>query len=155
MDEVRAALARPMLRRLPDRLAAHRRNYDDVAARLAGVPGIALRRPVADGAYLGEALVFRLPGAGARRAAWTAAALRAEGIDARALGDPGDTNVRAFWNWRFLFPDPARARAEYPATAARLDETVDIPLSANLTERDRDHVVEAVRKVVGSGAGRR
>lgn len=155
MDEIRAALARPMLRRLPERLAAHRRNYDDVAGRLADVPGLALRRPVADGAYLGEALVFRLPGAGARGAAWTAAALRAEGIDARALGDPGDTNVRAFWNWRFLFPDPERARAEYPATAARLDEAVDIPLSANLTASDRDDVVEAVRKVVGSGAGRR
>ncbi|WP_084263294.1 DegT/DnrJ/EryC1/StrS family aminotransferase [Actinomadura formosensis] len=154
MDEIRAALARPMLRRLPDRLAAHRRNYDDVAGRLAGVPGIALRRPVADHAYLGEALVFRLPGAGARATAWTAAALRAEGIGARALGDPGDTNVRAFWNWRFLFPDADRARAEYPVTAARLDESIDIPLSANLTERDRDHVVEAVRKVVGSGTGR-
>ncbi|NKZ08943.1 MFS transporter, partial [Actinomadura latina] len=57
-------------------------------------------------------------------------------------------------HWRFLFPDAERARARYPATAARLDEAIDIPLSANLTERDRDHVVEAVRKVVGAGAGR-
>jgi dTDP-4-amino-4,6-dideoxygalactose transaminase len=153
MDEIRAALASALLRRLPERLAAHHRNYDDVAGRLADVPGIALRRPVADHAYLGEALVFRLPDAGAEATAWTAAALRAEGIDARALGDSGDTNVRAFWNWRFLFPDPARARAEFPVTAARLDESVDIPLSANLTERDRDHLVTAVRKVLGAGRG--
>ncbi|MDL4771038.1 MULTISPECIES: DegT/DnrJ/EryC1/StrS family aminotransferase [Thermomonosporaceae] len=154
MDEIRAALARSMLRRLPERLAAHHRNYDDVAERLAGVPGIALRRPVDDHAYLGEALVFRIPGADARASAWTAAALRAEGIDARALGDPGDTNVRAFWNWRFLFPDADRARAEFPVTAARLDESVDIPLSANLTERDRDQLVRAVGKVMGARSGR-
>ncbi|MFC6882929.1 MULTISPECIES: DegT/DnrJ/EryC1/StrS family aminotransferase [Actinomadura] len=154
MDEIRAALARAMLRRLPERLAAHHRNYDDVAGRLADVPGLALRRPVADHAYLGEALVFRLPGADARTTAWTAAALRAEGIDARALGDPGDTNVRAFWNWRFLFPDARSARERYPATAARLDESIDVPLSANLTARDRDHLVEAVRKVLGARTGR-
>ncbi|MCP2340011.1 DegT/DnrJ/EryC1/StrS family aminotransferase [Actinomadura rupiterrae] len=154
MDEIRAALARGLLRRLPERLAAHHRNHDRVAAGLAELPDVALRRPVADRAYLGEALVFRVPDASSAQTAWIAAALRAEGIAARALGDPGDTNVRAFWNWRFLFPDAAKARAEFPVTARRLDEAIDIPLSANLGERDCDQLVQAVRKVLAARGGR-
>ncbi|MFR9778716.1 DegT/DnrJ/EryC1/StrS family aminotransferase [Micromonospora sp. MS34] len=149
MDEIRAALAESLMDRLPDRLAAHRRNYDHVADRLADVDGIALRRPVAPGAYLGEALVFRVPGVDAERTAWIAGALRAEGIGARALADPADRNVRVFWNWRFLVgPDARAARARYPQTATYLDEAIDIPLSANLTQADCDQLITAVNKVI-------
>jgi dTDP-4-amino-4,6-dideoxygalactose transaminase len=149
MDEIRAALAGSMLDRLPARLAAHRRNYDHVAAGLARVPGVALRTPVAEGAYLGEAMVFRLPGATGTQSAWVAAALRAENIAARALADAGDCNVRAFWNWRFLVgPDAAAARDRLPVTAGYLDETVDVPLSANLTPADCDQLIAAVARVV-------
>jgi dTDP-4-amino-4,6-dideoxygalactose transaminase len=154
MDEIRAALAGAMLHRLPGRLAAHRRNYDRVADGLSGMPGIAVRQPVADGAYLGEALLFRLPGVPADAVRWFAAALRAEGIAARAPGDPTDCNVRAFWNWRFLFEDAAAVRAEYPATALALAETIDIPLSANLTERDCDELVDIIGKVAAAVPGR-
>lgn len=155
MDEIRAALAEALLDRLPARLAAHRRNYDRVAGGLAGVPGIALRQPVSPDGLLGEALVFRLPGATADRSAWFAAALRAEGFCARALADPADRNVRAFWNWRFLVgPDPDKARATCPNTARYLAEAVDVPLSANLTADDCDQLVEAVGKVAGAMATR-
>jgi dTDP-4-amino-4,6-dideoxygalactose transaminase len=147
MDEIRAALACAMLARMPRRLAAHHRNYRYVADGLAGLEAIALRRPVAPDAFLGEALVFRLPGATSRTSAWFAQALRAEGFCARALADPGDANVRAFWNWRFLFPDASAARRRYPVTARRLDETIDLPLSANLDETDCDELVTAIRKV--------
>jgi dTDP-4-amino-4,6-dideoxygalactose transaminase len=149
MDEIRAALAGALLDRLPARLEAHRRNYEHVAAGLDGVDGLALRRPVAPGAYLGEALVFRLPGAEPWQSAWFARAMRAEGIDARALADPGDCNVRAFWNWRFLLgADAAAAKAVCPAAARYIGEAVDVPLSANLTPADCDQLVTAVRKVI-------
>jgi dTDP-4-amino-4,6-dideoxygalactose transaminase len=149
MDEIRAALAGSLLQRLPDRLAAHRRNYDHVAAGLSTIPGLVLRHPVAPGAYLGEALIFRVPGASSRQSAWLAAAIRAEGIDARALADPDDTNVRAFWNWRFLVgPDAAAAKARWPVTAGHLAEAIDIPLSANLGPRDCDQLVTAVARVL-------
>ncbi len=154
MDEIRAALAGAMLDRLPGRLAAHRRNYDRVAAGLAGQAGIKVRQPVAEGAYLGEALLFRLIDVPVPAVAWFAAALRAEGISARALGDPADCNVRAFWNWRFLFPDAATARAACPVTADLLDRVIDIPLSANLTEEDCDELVEVVGKVMAALPGR-
>lgn len=146
MDEIRAALLRAELSRLPARLAQFRRNYDHVAAALAGVPGIAIRQPVAPGAYLGEAFIFRVP---AGDAAWFARALCAEGIDARNLGSATDRNVRVFWNWRFMFAgmETGAIKALLPATARYLEQAVDIPLSSTLSQDDCDDLVTAVRKV--------
>ncbi|MEU5879719.1 aminotransferase class I/II-fold pyridoxal phosphate-dependent enzyme [Spirillospora sp. NPDC047279] len=151
MDEIRAALAGALLDRLPHRLALHQRNYGHVAERLDGIDGLALRRPVAPGAYLGEALVFRLEGATPDQCAWFARALCAEGVDARALGDRGDKNVRSFWNWRFLLGDDAdAARAALPQTTRYVGEAIDVPLSANLGLDDCDDLVTAVRKVLSA-----
>jgi len=155
IDEIRAALAGSLMDRLPDRLAAHRRNYNRVVAGLEGIREIVLRQPVEPGACLGEALLFRVPGATAAHTAWVARALRAEGITARALADPDDANVRAFWNWRFLVGhDRSAARSRLPRTAAYLDEVVDIPLSANLNEADCDQLVTAIAKVIPAMQGR-
>jgi dTDP-4-amino-4,6-dideoxygalactose transaminase len=151
MDEIRAALLRSELRRLPVRLAAFRANYRYVSGALSDVPNIAIRRPVAPGAYLGEAFIFRVPGGDANWFAW---ALRCEGIDARNLGSPDDDNVRVFWNWRFLHDtsDVARIRALLPHTSRYLQEAVDIPLSSTLCRDDCDHLIEAVRRVAGAVA---
>jgi dTDP-4-amino-4,6-dideoxygalactose transaminase len=149
MDEIRAALASALLRQLPARLAAHRRNHDHVMAGLAELDQIEVRQPVADGAYLGEALIFRLPGATAADCAWFARALAAEGIDARALGDPDQVNVRAFWHWRFLpGTDRTAARAALPGAARYIGEAIDVPLSANLTPGDCDDLLTAMDKVL-------
>ncbi|HEX4725238.1 MAG TPA: aminotransferase class I/II-fold pyridoxal phosphate-dependent enzyme [Pseudonocardiaceae bacterium] len=147
LDEIRAALANSMMRRLDERVAQHQRNHAVVADGLAGVARIAPRTPVAPDALLGESIMFRVldqsRGAGAR----FARALCAEGISARNIGDPVDHNVRAFWNWRFCFPDPVAAKRALPRTTAFLDQAVDIPLSANLTFDDCADVVSAIRKV--------
>ncbi|WP_329009856.1 aminotransferase class I/II-fold pyridoxal phosphate-dependent enzyme [Micromonospora rifamycinica] len=149
MDEIRAALLRAELTRLPQRLALFHRNYAQVSGALADLPGIAVRNPVAPGAYLGEAFVFRVPGGDA---GWFTRALRAEGIDARNIGADDDLNVRAFWNWRFMYDDtdPARIRATLPRTARLLAETVDVPLSSSLTPDDCDQLIRAVRKVAAA-----
>jgi dTDP-4-amino-4,6-dideoxygalactose transaminase len=151
MDEIRAALLRAELTRLPQRLALFHRNYGHVSAALADLPGIAVRRPVAPGAYLGEAFVFRVPDGDA---GWFARALRAEGVDARNIGADDDLNVRAFWNWRFMFDGagPAEIRALLPRTARLLADTVDVPLSSNLTLADCDDLIRAVRKVAAARA---
>ncbi|MFI6162759.1 DegT/DnrJ/EryC1/StrS family aminotransferase [Micromonospora haikouensis] len=149
MDEIRAALLRAEMARLPQRLRLFHRNYDRVATALADVPGIAIRRPVAPGAYLGEAFVFRVPGGDA---GWFARALCREGIDARNIGADDDLNVRAFWNWRFAYDtdDVDAIRALLPRTAGYLREAVDVPLSSNLTPEDCDDLVRAVRKVAAA-----
>jgi len=146
MDEIRAALLRSELRRLPVRLKAFHGNYIYVAQALHDLP-IAIRQPVAPGAFLGESLIFRVPDAD-----WFARALCAEGVDARNLGSARDVNVRAFWNWRFLFgrQDVAQIKAMLPNTARYMEQAVDIPLSSCLSRRDCDHLVTAVRKVAAA-----
>ncbi|MFI9402415.1 DegT/DnrJ/EryC1/StrS family aminotransferase [Nocardia sp. NPDC052316] len=146
MDEIRAALLRAELGRLPVRLAAFRRNYDYVASALADVAGVRIRRPVAPGAYLGEAFIFQVPDG---RAQWFAQALCHEGIEARNLGSDSDRNIRAFWNWRFMFTGMATAAIKelLPNATRYLQRAVDIPLSSTLSQADCDHLVAAVRKV--------
>ncbi|MEU4580241.1 DegT/DnrJ/EryC1/StrS family aminotransferase [Nonomuraea sp. ATR24] len=149
MDEIRAALLRSELDRLPLRLKCFHDNYTYVSEALKDVPGIAVRRPVAPGAFLGEAFIFRVPGGDA---GWFADALCHEGVGARNLGSDRDTNVRVFWNWRFLFrgQDVASIQALLPRTTRYLREAVDVPLSSSLSVEDCDHLIEAVRKVAGS-----
>jgi len=151
MDEIRAALLRSELGRLPARLELFRRNYAYVSHELADVPGIHIRQPVAPGAYLGEAFIFRVPGG---RAEWFARALCCEGIDARNLGSDTDTNVRVFWNWRFMFADRTtpEIKAMLPATTRYLEEAVDVPLSSSLSLEDCDQLITAVRKIAAWAA---
>lgn len=149
MDEIRAALLRAELTRLPVRLEFFRRNYEYVAAALADLPQIVIRRPVAPGAYLGESFIFRIPGGDA---GWFAHALCREGIDARNLGSAADANVRAFWNWRFLFGgrDVPAIQALLPATTRYLQDAVDVPLSSTLELADCDQLIAAVRRVAAA-----
>lgn len=149
MDEIRAALLSAELTRLPLRLDRFRANYDYVSSALKDVGEIAIRQPVAPGAYLGEALIFRVPHGDAE---WFAQALCREGIDARNLGSLRDTNVRAFWNWRFLHgnADVARIRSRLPNTSRYLQQAVDIPLSSTLAAEDCDQLITAVRKVAAA-----
>ncbi|MGH3760765.1 DegT/DnrJ/EryC1/StrS family aminotransferase [Actinophytocola sp.] len=151
MDEIRAALLRAELHRLPVRLEQFRRNYAHVAEALAEAP-IAIRQPVAPDAFLGEAFIFRVPDAD-----WFARALRGEGIDARSLGSDSDHNVRVFWNWRFLFgtADVASTKALLPNTTRYVRQAVDVPLSSCLTPQDCEHLVAAVRKVAAASEGSR
>lgn len=149
MDEIRAALLRSELRRLPHRVEHFRRNYEYVTTALSDLARIAIRQPTAPGAYLGEAFIFRVRGADA---AWFARALCCEGIDARNLGSAEDANVRVFWNWRFLYSDSdaATIKALLPSTARYLEQAVDVPLSSTLSLADCDHLVAAVRRVTSA-----
>jgi dTDP-4-amino-4,6-dideoxygalactose transaminase len=152
MDEIRAALVCSQLDRLPIRLRCFRTNYEYVSAALRDQPGIEIRRPVAPGAYLGEAFIFRVPGYDAE---WFAQALCSEGIDARNLGASDDNNVRAFWNWRFVFAtrDVDRIKAQLPRSARYLEEAIDVPLSSTLSAGDCDDLIAAVRRVAGALEG--
>jgi dTDP-4-amino-4,6-dideoxygalactose transaminase len=149
MDEIRAALLCAELSGLDDRLARFHANYDYLAAGLRDVAGIAVRRPVAPGAYLGEALIFRVLDGDAE---WFARALCCEGIEARNLGSSQDRNVRAFWNWRFLYgaASVARIKSRLPDTARYLEQAVDVPLSSTLDAADCDQLITALRKVAAA-----
>jgi dTDP-4-amino-4,6-dideoxygalactose transaminase len=150
MDEIRGGMARHQLSGLPDRVATLQENYRYVTSRVGALEPLRLRQPVAEDAFLGESLIFRLPGASVEQVSWFVRALNAEGIDARGLGDDARPNVRCFWNWRFAFPDevtPEETMRRYERSARLLKETIDIPMSMTLTRADCDDLVAAVTKV--------
>lgn len=149
IDEVRAAIGRAQLGRLNSRVAAHLHNFRRANAQARQLDGIAVRKPVAQDALLGEALLFRVPNASPSEVSWFARALRAEGIQARAFGDSDDPNARAFWNWRFLFPakDSEEVRDLFPRSAQHIGETIDIPLSALIEDADLHDLACALRRV--------
>jgi dTDP-4-amino-4,6-dideoxygalactose transaminase len=150
MDEIRAALACAEMERLSRRLEILRANYDYVADNLAELDRVAIRKPIRPGTNLGDSLIFRLPYATREQVVQVAAALKREGVDARALGAPNDPNVRCFWNWKFLFKGmaPAEQRELLPRTAQYLSHAIDIPMSPTLTRPDCDDLIQAIRKVL-------
>lgn len=149
MDEIRGAMARHQLVGLTNRVAVFQQNYHYVASFLDTMEPIRLRQPVSEGAFLGESLNFRLPGATAEQVSWFVKALNAEGIGCRALGDSTRPNNRCFWNWRFAFPGLTEAQVIQlcPTSATFLKETVDVPLSITLTQADCDDLVTAITRV--------
>lgn len=155
LDEIRGAMARHQLAGLEKRVATFQENYRHVAARLGTCAPIRLRQPVAGSAFLGESLLFRIPGATAAQVSWFVRALNTEGIGARGLGDESRPNNRCFWNWRFAFPEesPEDTINRHRRSAALLKETIDVPLSITLTEADLEDVVAAVTKVCAGFRG--
>jgi dTDP-4-amino-4,6-dideoxygalactose transaminase/anthranilate/para-aminobenzoate synthase component I len=149
MDEIRGAMARHQLAGLQKRVAAFQENYRYVASRLGALEPIRLRQPIAENAFLGESLIFRIPGASAQQVSWFVQALNAEGIGARGLGDDARPNIRCFWNWRFAFPEvtPEETIQRYIKSATFLKEAIDVPMSITLTKADCDDLVAAITKV--------
>ncbi|ALF87535.1 MULTISPECIES: DegT/DnrJ/EryC1/StrS family aminotransferase [Ralstonia solanacearum species complex] len=149
LDEIRGAMARHQLAGLARRVATFQENYDYVASRISDLEPISLRQPVAERAYLGESLIFRLPDATAQQVSWFVQALNAEGIGCRALGGDARPNVRCFWNWRFAFPEMTEEEtiARYKKSATFLKEAIYVPMSITLTEDDCVELVAAITKV--------
>ncbi len=150
LDEVRAAMARSQLKRLRTKVERHRMVYDEVAAGMAKIDLLHVRQPVVPGdGYLGDCINFWVRGATIDQTRWFTQALRAEGIDVRQLGDPEDTNIRCFWNWRFLWPGESTAaiKARAPKAAQLLATCLDVPLSAGLTQQDRRDFLMALEKI--------
>lgn len=148
MDEIRGAMARHQLSGLEKRVDTFQENFRYVTSRVGALESIRLRQPVAD-SFLGESLIFSLPGATAEQVSWFVQALNAEGIDARGLGDDANVNVRVFWNWRFAFPGLSQEEIinRYERSATLLKETIDVPMSMTLTRADCDDLVAALTKV--------
>ena len=149
MDEIRGAIARQQLVGLDARVAKLQENFRYLESRVSGLEVIKLRQPAVSGAFLGESLVFRLPGVASEQVTWFVRALNAEGIGARALGDDAMPNVRCFWNWRFAFPESSQEviTQQYKASATFLKESVDVPMSITLNKSDCDQLADAITKV--------
>ena len=118
---------------------------------LDSIGGLNIRKSQAnkDG-IAGDSLIVRLPYLTADEVSLVAEALRAEGIAARSLGDPGQVNARCFWHWLFCFEGMTQAQIKKlaPRSVTYLVTAIDIPLSPLMTDEDRDDLFAALRKVL-------
>ncbi len=139
MQNLSAAVIRPQIPLIEDRVASGRANHDYVAARLGASPWMAVPPALAKEERAPDSLQFLLRGfdSDEEARAFQAAADR-RGVSVQVFG-PSRDNARAFWNWQFLGDLP-----ELPKTRAMLMRAGDLRLPARLKRGDLDFIADAL-----------
>jgi len=139
MQNLSAAVIRPQLPEVANRVAKGRAGHDRVADRLNESPWLAVPAALPPEERAPDSIQFNLTGE------WTdAEALRFQteakkrGIGVQVFG-LSEGNARAFWNWEFLGPQP-----DLPRTRAMLMRACDVRLPVRLTEAELDFIAQAI-----------
>jgi perosamine synthetase len=139
MQNLSAAVIRPQLPMVADRVAKGLANHDYVAARLNRTATLHVPPALPLESRAPDSIQFNLTGG------WTDAealgfqsAAKARGVSVQVFG-LSDGNARAFWNWEFLGPPP-----ELPRTRAMLMRACDVRLPARLTKPELDYIADAL-----------
>ncbi len=148
MQNLSAAVIRPQLPHLADRVARGLRGHDRVAARLAASPFITVPPALPAEKRAPDSLQFMLSGD------WTDAqalalqeAAKKRGVTLQVFGLSQD-NARAFWNWKFLGETP-----DLPKTRAMLMRACDTRLPVRLTDPALDYLADAILAAVAEVKG--
>lgn len=107
MDNLRAAVLRPQLGLLADRVAGWKRLYQTLESGLADTGPLRLiPRPAVEG-YVGSSFQFRLPGWEPARIALLLARTAARGVDLKWFGAPDPVAFTSRYDhWRYADPEP-------------------------------------------------
>ena len=139
MQNLSAAVIRPQLPLVAERVAKGRANHDHVADRLNASGHMAVPDPLGPEQRAPDSIQFNLVGG------WTdaqalgfQAAAKARGVSVQVFG-LSEGNARAFWNWQFLGPVP-----DLPQTRAMLRRACDVRLPTRLTGADLDFIADAL-----------
>lgn len=139
MQNLSAAVIRPQLPLVPERVVRGRENHDHVAAALNRSPWLEVPPPLAPESRAPDSIQFNLTGD------WTDAqargfeeAAKSRGVMVHVFGLSAG-NARAFWNWEFLGPAP-----DLPQTRAMLMRACDVRLPTRLTREELDFIAEAL-----------
>ena len=147
LSNLSAAVIRPQLPLVAQRVMDGRRNHDHVAEALSRSPWIDVPAKLPPEERAPDSLQFNLVGMDAAERHAFLAAAAAGGVKVQLFGLSTD-NARAYWNWEFLPEMP-----DLPATRAMLEVACDTRLPARLTLADCDAVarvlVEAAEQVMG------
>ena len=147
LSNLSAAVIRPQLPLVAQRVMDGRRNHDHVAEALSRSPWIDVPAKLPPEERAPDSLQFNLVGMDAEERHAFLAAAAAGGVKVQLFGLSTD-NARAYWNWEFLPEMP-----DLPATRAMLEVACDTRLPARLTLADCDAVarvlVEAAEQVMG------
>ncbi len=139
MQNLSAAVIRPQLPLVAERVEKGRAGHDRVAAVLNGSIHLAVPEPLGPELRAPDSIQFNLVGDWTDQQALDfQAAAKGRGITVQVFGLT-EGNARAFWNWQFLGDAP-----ELPRTRAMLMRACDVRLPTRLTEAELDYIAEAI-----------
>jgi perosamine synthetase len=148
MQNLSAAVIRPQLPLVADRVAKGLANHDYVAARLNRTQTLQVPPALTSESRAPDSIQFNLTGdwTDAQALAFQSAA-KARGVSVQVFG-LSDGNARAFWNWEFLGPPP-----DLPQTRAMLMRACDVRLPARLTVPELDYIADALINAATDASG--
>jgi dTDP-4-amino-4,6-dideoxygalactose transaminase len=139
MQNLSAAVIRPQLPLVAERVAKGRAGHDRVAAVLNGSVHLAVPEALGPEERAPDSIQFNLEGGWSDSQAMEfQAAAKARGVSVQVFG-LSEGNARAFWNWQFLGEVP-----ELPQTRAMLMRACDVRLPTRLTEGELDYIAAAI-----------
>ncbi len=143
MDNLRAAILRPQLATLADRVARWGTLYRDVEAGLANTPGLRLIPRPQDEVYVGSSFQFLLPDWTAPRMQAVVARCAARGVELKWFGaaDPVAFTSR-YDHWRYAKPEAL------PQTDRILAGLIDLRLPLTFTPEDAAQIARIIRDEV-------
>jgi dTDP-4-amino-4,6-dideoxygalactose transaminase len=149
MDNLRAAILRPQLRALPDRVARWEALYRSLEAGLAATPGLALvPRPEVE-RFVGSSFQFRLPDWSPARIALFLQRAVARGVEVKWFGAPDPVAFTSRYDhWRYA------AAQSLPQTDRILAGLVDLRLPLTFSVQDCAQIARILRAealAVGQG----
>jgi dTDP-4-amino-4,6-dideoxygalactose transaminase len=139
MQNLSAAVIRPQLPLVAERVAKGRAGHDRVAAQLNLSAHLAVPEALGPEERAPDSIQFNLVGGWSdREAVEFQAAAKARGVGVQVFG-LSEGNARAFWNWQFLGEVP-----DLPKTRAMLMRACDVRLPTRLTEAELDFIARAI-----------
>ena len=138
LNTLSAALIRPQLDALPQRVQLGRRNHDYVAAILAESPWIVVPSSMPPEQRAPDSIQFNLHEMSDAQVDNFVSQAASLGLKAEVFGRSND-NARAFWNWNFLKSNP-----DQPKTRAMLNRACDVRLPSRLSLQECDVVAHTI-----------
>ncbi len=149
MDNLRAAILRPQLRMLGDRVARWTVLYRTLEAGLQATPGLALVIRPEEETFVGSSFQFRLPEWSAARIALYLQRVVARGVEVKWFGAPEPVAFTSRYDhWQYA------AKQTLPQTDRILASLIDLRLPLTFTRDDAAQIARILRAealAVGQG----
>jgi dTDP-4-amino-4,6-dideoxygalactose transaminase len=144
MSNLSAAVIRPQLPHLAQRVADGRRNHDFVADMLNLNPNIDVPEPLNGEERAPDSIQFNLTNMTDAQVHNFVNAAGAVGVKVQVFG-LSDDNARAFWNWQFIQDLP-----ELPQTREMLMRACDVRLPVRLKKSELIEVANVILQAIDS-----